>query len=176
MSMHASGIDCAYAIKNFCRRLGAAGGIHARQECGASLVEFALVLPFLLLLLLGVIDLGRAYYLSIEVCNAAYAGALYGTQNPTDTTGMKAAALADVPDLSTGSNAMTPNAYAGCECTDGSSATTPCPATPPSCPSPAFLVNYVQVTTSYNYKALFPWPGVPSPLSLRGSAWLRVGQ
>ena len=176
MSVHATGIDYAAPITAFLRRWRQAGSLLAGRECGASLVEFGLMLPFLLLLLLGVIDLGRAYYLSIEVSNAAYAGALYGTQNATDTTGMKAAALADVPDLSSGSSAMTSTAYAGCECSDGTHATSPCPSTPPSCTSPAFLLNYVQVKTSYTYKPLFSWPGIPSSMTLQGSAWLRAGQ
>jgi len=144
-----------------------------RREEGASLVEFGLALPFLALLVLAVIDFGRAYYLSIEVSNAAYAAALYGTQNPTDAAGIQNAASADAPEVT----GMTVSASAGCECTDGTQAAAPCPgANPPGCASPAFLINYVQVTTQATYRPLFPWPGIPSPITLRGAAWLRAGQ
>jgi len=141
------------------------------EERGASLVELALVLPFLALLLLGVIDFGRAYYLSIEVNNAAYTGARYGTENNTDTTGMQNAAVGDAHDVS----GMTATATYGCECSDGSNAASPCPATPPACSGSTTLVNYVQVKTSYTYKPLFPWPGVPSSMVLQGLSRLRAG-
>lgn len=38
-------------------------------------MELALLTPFLLLLVLGAIDLGRAYYATIAISNAAYNGA-----------------------------------------------------------------------------------------------------
>jgi hypothetical protein len=44
---------------------------------GQSLVEFALVLPLLLLLLAGGVDLARAYFVGIEVSNAAREATLY---------------------------------------------------------------------------------------------------
>lgn len=55
---------------------------------GQSLVEFALVLPLLLLLLLGAIDLGRAFNSSISITNAAREGALYGASRPLDNSGI----------------------------------------------------------------------------------------
>lgn len=141
----------------------------AKQERGASLVELGLMLPFLALLLLGVIDFGRAYYVNVEVSNAAYTGALYGTQNSTDTTGMQNAALADAPDVT----GMVATASYGCECSDGTNPVLSC-ASQPSCG--VNVVNYVQVTTSITYKPIFPWPGIPSSFALQGSAKLRAGQ
>lgn len=138
-------------------------------ERGASLVEFALLLPFLSLLLIGLIDFGRAYYLSIEVSNAAYAGALYGLQNSDDTVGMQNAALGDARDVP----GITAAATYGCECSDGSNAVASC-SSPPTCA--VNVVNYVQVTTSATYKTLMPWPGIPSSFSLQGMARLRAGQ
>jgi Flp pilus assembly protein TadG len=141
----------------------------AARERGASLVEFGLMLPFLGLLLLGVIDFGRAYYMEVEVSNAAYTGALYGTQSHTDITGMQNAASGDAADISS----MTATATYGCECSDGSNAVASC-SSPPTCA--VNVVNYVQVTTSATYKPMFPWPGIPSSISLHGSAKLRAGQ
>ena len=146
----------------------------ALPERGGSLLELALVLPFLSLLLIGVIDFGRAYYFSIEVAGAAHTGALYGTQNPTDTTGMQNAALGDAPDVtSVPAMAMTATATYGCECSDGTSAVALC-ATQPSCG--VNVVNYVQVTTSATYTPLFHWPGIPASFPLQGQARLRAGQ
>jgi Flp pilus assembly protein TadG len=47
------------------------------DERGQSLVEFALALPVLLLLLLGLVDFGRAFYYTSTIANAARAGAEY---------------------------------------------------------------------------------------------------
>ncbi|MBA4180704.1 MAG: pilus assembly protein TadE [Anaerolinea sp.] len=46
-----------------------------RTEAGQSLVEFAMVLPFFLVLLFGLVDFGRAFYTWLQVTNAAREGA-----------------------------------------------------------------------------------------------------
>jgi Flp pilus assembly protein TadG len=174
MTMRTKRTDRADATRGFCHRLLTRAVALARRERGSSLVEFGLMLPFLGMLLLGVIDFGRAYYLSIEVNNAAYAGALYGCQNTSDTTGMQNAATSDAPDVS----GMTATAYCGVECSDGQSSSSgaTCPATP-SCTSPAFPIQYAQVNTTATYTPIFhAWPGIPSSISLKGSAWVRAGQ
>src|SRR5712691_5470374 len=51
-------------------------GLMAEQG-GQSLVEFALALPLLLLILLGLADFGRAFYYTTAIANAARAGAEY---------------------------------------------------------------------------------------------------
>lgn len=55
---------------------------------GQSLVEFALLLPLLILILVGVLDLGRAFNSYIVITNAARNGAYYGSMNPSDSTGI----------------------------------------------------------------------------------------
>jgi Flp pilus assembly protein TadG len=69
------------------------------SECGSSLIEMAFIMPLLLLILFGVVDFGRAYYLAIEVAGAARAGAVYGSQYPTDTVGMTNATKLNAPDV-----------------------------------------------------------------------------
>ena len=60
---------------------------------GQSLVELALMTPILLTLLLGTVDLGRAFYALTAVANGAYNGAVYALVVPADCTGPVAAAL-----------------------------------------------------------------------------------
>ncbi len=141
----------------------------ARRQQGSSLIETAVMFPFLLLAALGAIDFGRAYYASIEVQAAAEAGALYGLQNVTDTAGMQTAAKLDAPDVLV----MTPKASWGCECADGSAVTTSCTSAPVCTNN---IVNYVQVNTSATYTPLFGYPGIPSSFALAGSATMRAGQ
>jgi Flp pilus assembly protein TadG len=54
-----------------------------RQEHGQALVEFALVLPLLILLMVGVFDLGWGIYCYTVVSSAAREGARYGTTDLT---------------------------------------------------------------------------------------------
>ena len=51
---------------------------------GQSLVEFALVLPILLLIIMGVFDLGRLFYIKVALNSAAREGAYYLSYNPSD--------------------------------------------------------------------------------------------
>src|SRR5258708_393318 len=69
-----------------------------RPQCGQALTEMAFVLPLLLILALGVIEVGRYAYIAILVGNAARAGAAYGAQSKqqsNDSTGMHNAAQYD---------------------------------------------------------------------------------
>ena len=47
----------------------------SRNERGAAAVEFALVVPLLVLLLMGIAEFGRAYYLQTTLSGAAREGA-----------------------------------------------------------------------------------------------------
>jgi Flp pilus assembly protein TadG len=53
-----------------------------RNERGQSLVEFALSLPLLLLVLSGLLDLGRVYFVYVALEDGAGEGALYLSINP----------------------------------------------------------------------------------------------
>ncbi len=66
-----------------------------RTDCGAAAIEFALVLPILLLLVCGIVDFGRAYNAQITLTNAARESvrvwALGGTQAQATTRASEAA-------------------------------------------------------------------------------------
>jgi hypothetical protein len=52
-------------------------------EEGAVAVEFALILPFLVLLVFGIMDFGHYFYISHMVSDASREGARYGTRYKT---------------------------------------------------------------------------------------------
>ena len=58
-----------------------------RREKGQSLVEFALILPLLLILLAGVIDVARLYYVYVVLTDAASEGVAYAAINPPSDPG-----------------------------------------------------------------------------------------
>ncbi len=69
-------------------------GRKSKREKGQSLVEFAIVLPFLLVILAGVLDVGRLYYISVSISDAAAEGAAYAAINPNNTAEIVARAQA----------------------------------------------------------------------------------
>ena len=66
-----------------------------KSERGQSLTEFALVLVFLLSLLAGVFDLGRAFFAYIIIRDAAQEGAVFGAIAPKDDLNAFSLAVAD---------------------------------------------------------------------------------
>ena len=56
---------------------------------GQSLVEAALALPVLIMLMLGLLDFGRAYYAIVSLKDAADEGASYASVEPRDVTGVR---------------------------------------------------------------------------------------
>ena len=150
-------------------------------ESGQSLIEFALMLPVLCLLLVGIIEIGRAAAVSIAVHNAATAAAEYGSQNEAtaqDIPGMinNASQDANLPGL--GNMTMTATAMYGCTCDNGAGTSCTNPVPQGSCPTidcgGGLVVECVQVNTTATWDALFHYPGVPERYHTDGVAVMRV--
>jgi len=138
-----------------------------QSEQGASLIEVGLVLPVLFFIVLATVDFAKGYYYANEVAGAARAGAVYGTTNPTDTTGITNAVKYNAQDVS-GVNGS--SSY-GCECSDGTNASVSCTSAP-SC-SGSDIVYYVRVTATATYNTIFPWTGIPSSIALSSTSEMR---
>lgn len=157
-------------------RISAASG-----QRGVAIVEFALALPLLILLLVGIIEYGRYTYFAIEIGNAAHAGAQYGSQNATtgaDFTGMKNAAIAD------GQNTIFPLTTAAitaqnvCACWNGSTET-PSPPSTSVCGQNCTAgrqVTYAQVMVTATMRTLFNFRavGLPSSFTVAKTATIRI--
>jgi Flp pilus assembly protein TadG len=155
------------------------------SEAGQSLLELALLLPILCLLVVGIVDLGRAAAVTIAVNNAATAGVEYGSQNGTtasNISGMQTAATNDTSGNYIPSG-MSATATYGCLCdtqNQGVSCTYPLPA-PSSCSTLLATcsgqpVECVQVVTGLSYGTLLNFPGVPTSYQANGHAVMRVRQ
>jgi Flp pilus assembly protein TadG len=142
------------------------------SESGQSLLEMALLTPVLLLLMIGIIEVGRFAYYSIEVTNAARAAVQYGAQNladSRDSVGLRQAALNDASDVS----GINVNPTVLCACSESPSTYVAlCPAIGCS----GHPVVFVQVDTTANISPLFHYPGFPSTFTANGHAIMRVSQ
>lgn len=162
-----------------------------RFSAGQALIEMAFMLPAVLLLLLGVIEIGRYAYISILVSNAARAGAAYGARGLNksgDTTGITNAATYDfagatsgsVNGLSTSTLSVTSFYTCGCDSagTISSDTTGNCN---PTGPAPTCSGNWVvtlhvtaQGSGPSGWNSLFNYPGIPSSLAISRTATMRV--
>ena len=130
------------------------------------MVELAFAALLLSLLAVVSADAGRAFFVGIEVTNAARAGVEYGIQNSTtagDISGMETAATND----GNGIAHLKAKAKTYCQC--GSGSATSCPL-PSSCNDPR---GYVEVDTSAPFTTLLSYPGIPTSLKLSGKAIMR---
>ena len=136
---------------------------------GVATVEMALMLPVLLLLLIGVIDVSRAAFVGIAVYNAASAGAFHGAQSPSkaaDTTAVTAFAAADAQV-----SGMSVSVSTYCVCSDGTAST--CLAT--DCAA-SRRMDFIQVDTSAPWTPIFSYPGIPGAVPLRASSVVQIAE
>ncbi|NLG27010.1 MAG: pilus assembly protein [Chloroflexi bacterium] len=70
-------------------------GIRRRTQRGAALVEMALVLFLLVLLVMGIVDFGRAFNNYIIIQNASREGARYASRFPNNQASIVAATRAE---------------------------------------------------------------------------------
>jgi len=95
--------------------------IKGRNLPSQALVEFALVLPLLLLLILGVMDFGRMFYIKMVLTNAAREGANYLSYYPEDANNGYVDTFAAIYDEANSSTVEITSGdviYSGC-CTRG---------------------------------------------------------
>lgn len=126
-----------------------------QKSRGQSLVEFAVMLPLLVLILALAADFGRAFTAYITISSAAREGAAYGmlsTANSTNTAGIQAAALADAPTIW------------------GTAPTVSAPA--PSTDSQGY--KKVSVTVNYTFKTLIPIPPIKKSYAMTRTVSMRV--
>lgn len=121
------------------------------RERGAAAVEFAIVVPLLLALVLGIVEFSRIYNVQIMVTNAAREGAR--TMAIKDDTGLATTAVNNaVTNLTLSSIQITPGTGA---CTNGAEAN-------------ATVTSNVALMTG-------PWFNIGSSITVTGTGAMRCG-
>jgi Flp pilus assembly protein TadG len=134
---------------------------------GAAAIEFALVAPILLALLVPLIDLGMGSYIKAQVQTAAQAGAEYAEMRGWNPLAIRQAVL-----NATGLTALSVTPSVSCGCISGTSIVT---ATCGNyCPSGRPPGTYVTVAASASYTSLIPYPGLDRTTTFRASSVVRI--
>ncbi len=147
---------------------------HVNDGSGTSMIEFALLSPVFIFMLIGVIEVSRYMYFAILASHAARAGVQYAAQT-TETaadasangTGTRDAALADAQNLATWT------VHSSITCTIAGQSST-CPQNTANA-VPANLVYYVQVQVSGTFSSLLNYPGIPHSFPITATAIMPVG-
>ena len=141
--------------------------------------------PLLVLLLIGVIELGRYAQTAILVGNAARTGAAYGAQSlgqSADTTGIKTAADNDFQNNGQNVSLLTVNSSFSCGCDNGSGVTPEvCNGAGSGsglgvCASGSHWVVMVAVQATGTFNSLFKFPGIPASIKVDRTCTMRVNQ
>jgi Flp pilus assembly protein TadG len=146
---------------------------------GGAIVEFALVMPFLVGLAVGLFDLGFGLWQSMQVQAAAEAGAQYASLNALT---WNATAIATAVTSATGASGVsaTPAPSQVCGCTNSNILTPVGSPTGGSCSSftctPSGTAGlYASVSAQASYSPLVPWPWMSrTPTTLTGQAYRRL--
>lgn len=139
-----------------------------RSQSGASLVEFALLAPVMIFLLVGIIEIGRYTFFAILAANAARAGAQYGSYSLStadDSAGIIAAATQDGQSIS--QFGATPTVYYSTN--EGQTLTAWTSGAPPS-----GSIWYIGVVVTGTFTTLLHYPGIPTNVPITGSATMRL--
>jgi Flp pilus assembly protein TadG len=139
----------------WCRLWAASDGLGA--------IEFGFIAPFLLLMLLGVLDFGMAFWQQMEIANAADAGAQWGMTNTYDQDKIRTVARSATNLTGT---TISPSNTCGCVNSATNTITTGygSPGSCSACPTGSVsstASNYIVVNANVCYKPVFPtWPGL----------------
>lgn len=127
---------------------------------GAAAVEFAVVLPLLITILLGVTDFGRFSHSAIAIANASRSGAAYASMNPWNSSTQTA--------WSAGIRQAVTDELSQSAAFDSSKLTV---AISNVTESGGLRRTSVEVT--YPFKTIINWPLLPSSFNLRKTAVMR---
>lgn len=125
------------------------------HDGGNTAVEFALVLPLLVFMVVGVMDVGNALNTQQQLDAAAAAALSYGQSNTSDTAGMQTRATAYLGSKVQEADDLAVAADEECECSDGAAVL--CNAT---CSGGAAPYRFLRVTAQLTYKPFFAYPGL----------------
>jgi len=141
------------------------------SEAGSAAAEFALALPVVILIAVGIFDYADAVNINTKLYSAARAGIQYGVYHPSDTAGIRAAATAATNDSSM--TVGTPSAVCKCISTSTGAIGSAVSCTS-ACAAGSTLGHFLTLSTSQSYTPLISYEGLGAELTMSGSAQMQV--
>jgi Flp pilus assembly protein TadG len=138
-----------------------------RDKSGVTAVEFAIIAPLLIGMMMTIADLGLAIYTDVQLANAAQAGATYAMQKGYDGAGMTTVAQAST--RLTGVTVAT-SQYCGCPSASGIASIT-CGS---NCSDGLTAGTFAQISATKDYSTLISYPGVPASFHMVETATART--
>jgi len=149
-----------------------------RDRSGSSIIELALIIACVgAPLMLGTAQVGFLVYDSIEISNAAHAGAMFGMMsnaNANNSTAITTAAQTEASDFGTNLS-VTPTVYWACSTAEsGAQYTTSAAATTACTGSGNHPLEFVQVVVSTSATPPIHFPGLPASYTLGSTSVMEV--
>jgi Flp pilus assembly protein TadG len=141
----------------------------AKDRRGVAAVEFAILVPVLILLVLATADVGLAAYADIQVQSAAEAGVGYAFLHGYDSTAISSA-VTGADALSGLSATPAPAQFCGCPGSTGVTATT-CGS---SCGNGNNAGTYVKASATAVYHTLISYPIIPNKYTFASTSTVRI--
>lgn len=146
----------------------------ARPAAGTAAIEFALLGPILVILLVATAELGFAMYQTMQVYNAVEAGTLYAAKNGWNQSGI-AAAVVSASNMT--GLAATPAPFQFCRCpTTSGIASVACTIPLPTCASGNSAEYYIEVSAALPRVSFLPYTAFGLPATLTARSILRKAQ
>jgi Flp pilus assembly protein TadG len=139
----------------------------ADDRRGAAILEFALMLPVIVALLVGMVDYGALAYQTMQVSAAAHAGAEYVLHYGWNATAVQTAVTSATSLTVTASPA--PQLQTACV-TGGAVVVT----AGTSCPSGAAAGSYVLVSAQASFSPIIAWSSFAMPSTIAARAMIRI--
>ena len=135
------------------------------DERGNAVVEFALIVPVLLIMIMGLVDAGRAIGANARLGNGVTAGLRYALSDSYATDAIAAAAMLG-SRYASGEASVTVTRF--CECPDGSAV-----ACSDTCAA-GFKRIFVQVDMARTQPTVFSYPVIGSSVTVSRTGSLQV--
>ncbi len=145
--------------------------LYLKSSDGTAAVEFSFIAPVLIFLMLGLIDFGFYINAFMQMESAARAGAEYVLKG-----GDSDSIQEDIIDQTAFSlsseniNSITVESALTCECRNGDEIS----CDTGTCGEDDFRRNFITVQVSMPYDALFPYPGLPENITVKGRTRLQI--
>lgn len=141
-----------------------------KDKTGVAAVEFALIVPILLLLLVGLIDYGLYINTEMKLENMARSAADY-VANGGDEENLEddIVAFGFAPDDKNDFDDIVITTELTCECDDADVI-----VCDNACPDGEYKRRFIEVIMELEYDPLFLYPGLPSSMVLTGDARLQM--